>query len=46
MFNIIENKSQPSRNIIKYYNMDKFRYDDYLTISVFKLLSPIVVIDF
>ena len=36
---------QLPRNILKYYNMEKFRYDDYLAISVFKLLLSVVVVD-
>ena len=36
---------QPPRNILKYYNTEKFRYDDYLAISVFKLLLSVVVVD-
>ena len=45
MFNIIEDKSQPPRNVIKYYNTRKFRYNGYLAISVFKLSSSIIVVD-
>ena len=45
MFNIIEGISLQSRNIIKYYNIEKFEYDNYLAISTFILLSSIVVVD-
>ena len=45
MFNVTEDKYQPPRNVIKYYNADKFRYDGYLAISVFKLILSVVVID-
>ena len=45
MFNVTEGIPQPPRNIIKYCNTKKFRYDDYLAISVFKLLSYVVVVD-
>ncbi len=45
MFNVTEGISQPPRNIIKYCNAEKFRYDDYLAISAFKLLSSAVVVD-
>ena len=34
--------SQPPTIIIWYANAEKFRYDDYLAISVFKLLSYVV----
>lgn len=42
MFNIIEGIFLPSCNIIKYYNMEKFGYNNYLAISIFKLLSFVV----
>ena len=45
MFNVTESISPPPRNITKYCNAEKFRYDVYLAISAFKLLSSIVVID-
>ena len=45
MFNITKDKSPPPRNIIECSNADKFRYNDYLAISVFKLLSYVVVVD-
>ena len=45
MFNVTEDKSQPPRNVIEYCNTEKFMYDDYLAISVFKLLSSVVVVD-
>lgn len=44
MFNVIKDKSQPSCNIIKYYNIEKFKYDYYLMIFVLKLLSSIVMV--
>ena len=40
-----EDKSQSPRNIIEYCNAEMFRYDDYVAISVFKLLSYVVVVD-
>ena len=45
MFNVTEDKSQPPRNIIKHCNAEKFMYDGYLVISVFKLLSSVIVVD-
>ena len=39
-----ENKSQSPRNIIEFCNAEMFRYDDYVAISVFKLLSYVVVV--
>ncbi len=45
MFNVTEDKSQPPRNIIEYYNTEKFRYEDDLATSMFKLLSSVVVFD-
>ncbi len=45
MFNVTEDKSQSPRNIIEYCNTEKLRYDSYLAISVFKLLSSVVVVD-
>ena len=45
MFNVTEGISPPPRNIIKYCNAEKFRYDDYLAISAFKLSSSFVVVD-
>ncbi len=45
MFNVTENKSQPHRNVIKQFNAEKLKYDGYLAISVFKLLSSVVVVD-
>ncbi len=45
MFNVTEGISQPPRNIIKYCNAEKFKYDDYLAIFAFKLLSSVVVVD-
>ena len=45
MFNVTEDKYQPPRNVIKYYNADKFRYNGYLAISVVKLILSVVVID-
>ncbi len=34
-----EDKSQSPRNNIEFCNAEMFRYDDYVAISVFKLLS-------
>ena len=45
MFNVTEDKSQSPRNIIECSNTEKSKYDDYLAISVFKLLSYVVVVD-
>ena len=45
MFNVTEDNSQSPRNITECCNAEKFRYDDYLAISVFKLLSYVVVVD-
>ncbi len=45
MFNVTENKSQPPRNVIKQFNVEKLKYDDYLAISMFKLLSSVVVVE-
>ena len=45
MFNVTEDKSQSPRNIIECSNAEKSKYDDYLAISVFKLLSYVVVVD-
>ena len=45
MFDVTEGIFLPLRNIIKYYNMDKFRYDNYIGISILKLLLSIIVID-
>ena len=45
MFNVTEDKSQPPRNIIECSNAEKYKYDDYLAISVFKSLSYVVVVD-
>ena len=45
MFSVTEDKSQSPRNIIEYCNAEIFRYDDYLAISVFRLLSYVVVVD-
>ena len=45
MFNVTEDKYQPPRNVIKYCNAEKFRYDGYLAISMFKLILSVVVID-
>ena len=45
MFNVIEGISQPPRNIIRYYNAEKVRYNGYLAISAFKLLLSMIVID-
>ena len=39
------NLNNRPRNIIGYCNTEKLRYDDYLAISVFKLLSYAVVVD-
>lgn len=45
MCNVIEDKSQSPYNIIEYSSIKKSKYDDYLTISMFKLLSYMVVVD-
>lgn len=45
MFNITEGIFQQSHNIIKYFNAKKFRYDYYLAIFIFKLLSYVIMID-
>ena len=45
IFNVTGGKYQLPRNIIKFSNAEKFSYDDYLAISVFKLLSSVVVVD-
>lgn len=45
MFNIIKDKYQLVHNIIKYYNIDKFRYNSYQAISIFKFISFVIVID-
>ena len=45
MFNVTEDKFQSPRNIIECSNAEKFRYGDYLAISVFKLLSYVVVVN-
>ena len=45
MFNVTEDKSQSPNNIIECSNAEKSKYDDYLAISVFKLLSYVVVVD-
>ena len=42
MFNVTEDESQPPCNIIECSTAEKFRYDDYLAISPFKLLSYVV----
>lgn len=44
-YNVTEDKSQSPRNIIECSNAEKFRYDDCLAISVFKLLSYVVMVD-
>ena len=38
---VTEGKSQPTHNIIKFSNLEKFWYDCYLAISAFKL--PIII---
>ncbi len=45
MLNVTESKTQPPRNIIEHSNLRKFRYDDYLAIFRFKLLSYEVGVD-
>ena len=45
MFNVTEDKSQSPNNIIECSNAEKSKYDDYLAISVFKLLSYVDVVD-
>lgn len=45
LFNVTECIPQPPRNIIKYFNTEKFRYDDYLANSMFKLLLSVIVVD-
>ena len=45
MPNVTEGISLPLQNIIKYYNMEKFRYDDYLVITAFKLLLFIIMVE-
>lgn len=45
MFNIIEDEFQLPYTIIKYSNMEKSKYDNYLAIFIFKLLLYIFVID-
>lgn len=46
MFNVTVLKSQSPRSINEYCNTEKCRYDGYLVISVFKLLSSICGIDY
>lgn len=43
IFNVIKDKFQLLYNIIKYNNVEKSKYNDYLAIFVFKLLSYMVV---
>lgn len=43
MFNVTDDKSQSPCNIIECCNTEKFRYYGYLAISVFKLISYVVV---
>ena len=45
MLNVTEGKTQLPRNIIEHNNLRKFRYDDYLAIFRFKLLSYVVWVD-
>lgn len=45
IFNIINNKFQLLYNIIKYNNVEKFKYNNYLTIFILKLLLYIIIID-
>lgn len=45
IFNITKNKSQPAPNIIKSCNADKVRYNGYLAIFMFKLISSIFIVD-
>ncbi len=42
MLNVTEGKTQLPRNIIRHDSLRKFRYDDYLSIFRFKLLSYMV----
>ncbi len=42
MLNVTEGKTQLPRNIIEHSSLRKFRYDDYLAIFRFKLLSYVV----
>lgn len=43
MFNILKNKFQLLCSIIKYNNIEKSKYDNYLAIFILKLLLYIVV---
>ena len=45
IFNIIKSIFLSLYNIIKYYNIEKFLYNDYLAIFTFKLLLSIIMID-
>lgn len=45
MFNVIEGIFLSSCNIIKYYNIKKFRYNNYLAIFTVKLLLFIVMVN-
>lgn len=45
MFNVSVNKSQLQCAIIKYYNAKKFKNNNYLAISIFKLLLFMIIID-
>ena len=45
MPNVIEGIFLPLQNIIKYYNTEKFRYDNYLIITAFKLLLFIIMVE-
>ncbi len=45
ILNVTEDKTQIPRNIIENNNMRKFRYDDYLAIFRFKLLSYVIEVD-
>ena len=45
MLNVTEGKTQLPRNIIEHSNLGKFRYNDYLAIFRFKLLSYVVGVD-
>lgn len=45
MFNITKSFSLSLPNIIKYHNTEKFKYNNYLTIFVFKLLLFRIVVN-
>ena len=45
MYNVVPGISQQPTTIIWYSNAEKFRYDSYLAISAFILLSYVVGVD-